>query len=379
MSEKNANTAGGSELEGWRIPTDTAGLTSKFLTRAISDMHPGTEVTSVEVLEAVGVGGMVSTAGRAQLKLEYGQGSPPLPQRVVGKMVIGERRALPNAIFEMEVQMYRQMLGEVPIEKPVCLAALYEADTGNFMLLLEDLSVRGAEFTNVLEPPMTPEQVRSLLDTLAALHAHYWESPRLDQSWLGTLNSGPRFDAWDNNYIVAIMQGNLDTSPYRRDVLTRTGVGSAEALWGLVKAVHRHHEMTLPSTLCHGDTGAHNTYLLPDGRGGFLDWQLSAKTAWVHDVHYLIATSLSIADRRLHERSLVEHYLARLNLLGVNYRPTIDEAFDQYSLAIIWGFSIGWFAVRPIHYGMEIISANIERLLAAATDHDVFRRAEKLL
>jgi hypothetical protein len=365
-------------LDGLRIPTEAGEITSDFLTQAISRLHPGTEVRSVEVLEALGVGGMVSTTGRAQLKLAYAEGAPRLPERVVSKMVIGERRALPSVIFETEVRMYRDLLAEVPIEKPECLAAVYEPDTGNFILMLEDLEVRGATFTNVLKPPMGPQQVGALLDTLATLHAHYWKSPRIHQPWLGTLVSGPCFRVWDDGYIVSVMQGNLDASPYRRDVLTRTGVASPEALWGLVKAVHRHNEATLPFTLCHGDTGAHNTYLLPDGTGGFLDWQLSAMSTWVHDVHYLIVTSLSVADRRLQERSLIERYLNKLQSLGVDYHPTLDEAFDAYTLAIMWGFSIGWFAVRPVHYGMEIISANIERLLAAATDHDIFRRAERL-
>ena len=90
-------------------------------------------------------------------------------------------------------------------------------------------------------------------------------------------------------------------------------------------------------TLCHGDAGAHNSYRLPDGGGGFVDWQLSVKGAWPHDVHYLICTALSVRDRRLHERGLIERYLHRLADLGVPYRPSLDAAMDAYSLAIIWG------------------------------------------
>jgi hypothetical protein len=281
-------------------------------------------------------------------------------------------------MFETEVRIYRELLDGLNIEKPQCLAAQFESDTGNFMLLLEDLTVRGATFTDVTKPPLTPAQVGGLLDTLATVHAVYWRSPKLDAPWLGTLTRGPRFDAWNNDFIVPIYKSRMEESPYRRDVFTRTGFTSAEQLWDRIVAVHRHHEATLPLTLCHGDTGAHNSYMLPDGTGGYFDWQLSAKTTWVHDVHYAICTSLSVADRRAHERALVARYLARLNALGVDYDPPLDEAMAEYSLAILWGFGLGWFPVRAASYGMEIISANTERLFAACADHDVFRRAEKL-
>jgi hypothetical protein len=372
----------GQSIDGFRLPTQAEEITPEFLSRAISVMHPGAGVESFDMLEALGVGGMVSTAGRAQLRLHYTPGSPPLPKHVVSKMIIGQKSIMPASAYETEVQIYRRMIRDLPIPKPLCLGAFYEQDTGNFMLMLEHLGDRGAQFTNVLQPPLTPEQVGTLLDTLAVLHAHYWESPALDREsgWLSMLISGPGFDAFErNDFIVSLMEHNLAESPYRRDVLTRTGMETPQKLWRMLKAVHRHQADTIPLTLCHGDAGEHNTFFLADGSAGFLDWQLSAKATWTHDVHYLIVTSLSVKDRRLHERSLIERYLRRLKELGVRYEPSLDLAMAEYSLAIMWGFTIGWFAVPSNIYGMAIISANIERLFAAAADHDVFRRAERLL
>jgi hypothetical protein len=294
-------------------------------------------------------------------------------------MIVGEKSIAPGVMYETEVQVYRRLLPQIPIEKPVCLAAEYEPDRENFMIVLEDLSLRGAQFTNVLLPPLTPEEVGVLLECLAQIHACYWESPVLDRekAWLSSLTGGPQFETFENGFIVPVMEMNCAESPYRRDFVERAGRSPCE-LWELVKRVHRHQEATLPMTLTHGDTGAHNTFRLPDGRSGFVDWQFSSKAAWPHDVHYLVCTALSVKDRRRHERALVERYLARLAALGVDYRPDLDEAMAQYSLAIIWGLTFGWFAVPSSMYGMEIISANIERLFAAALDHDIFRRAEAL-
>jgi len=361
------------------LPTNPHRITPEFLSELIGRMHPGARVESLEVLEALGIGGMVSTAGRSTLALHYGEGTPDLPDRVLVKMIVDEKSISPPCMFETEVRMYERMLADVPIEKPICLAATYEADTDNFMLILEDLTERGAQFTNVLKPPLTPEEVRGLLDTLATLHAHFWESPLLDResAWLSSQIAGRQFESLGSEFIVPLMEANIAESPYRADFIARAGRSPME-LWRMIRAVHRHQAETMPMTLCHGDTGAHNTFRLPDGTSGFVDWQLSVKAAWTHDVHYLICTGLSVADRRKHERELISHYLQRLKEKGIDYAPDIDDAMAEYSLAIIWGLVIGWFAVPSSMYGMEIISANVERLFAAACDHDLFNRAEKL-
>lgn len=361
------------------LPTDPAQLTPELLNDLIHGMHPGTVVKSVEVLQALGVGGMVSTAGRGKLRLNYAHNPEDLPESVQFKMIVGERSRVPSCVYETEVSMYQRMLPQVAIERPMCLAAEYEADTENFVLLLEDLSHRGATFTNVLLPPYTPDEVGVLLDQLACLHAHFWESAQLDRerAWLSSQTAGKQFQVFDGGVIVDLLEANVAGSTYRQDFVARAGHTPAE-LWDMVKAMQRHQAATIPLTLCHGDSGAHNSYRLPGGLAGFVDFQLSVKAAWTHDVHYLICTALSVKDRRHHERALVERYLARLREHGVPYAPTLDEAMAAYSLAIIWGLVIGWFSVWPEIYGMEIITANIERLYAAACDHDVLNRVARL-
>jgi hypothetical protein len=362
------------------LVTGPQGLTPEFLTAHISRMHPGVEVASVKVLEALGIGGMVSTAGRIRLRLTYARNPAGLPERVVAKMIVEKRSISPWCMYETEVQVYARLLPAIQIEKPVCLAAVYEPDTENFMVIMEDLGQRRAKFTNVLLPPLSPDEVGVLLDCLATIHAQYWASPILEQekAWLSSLTEGRQYDMFDQGFMVPVMEANCAESPYRRDFVTRCGRSPAE-LWELVKAVHRHHEATIPMTLCHGDTGAHNTFRLPDGLAGFVDWQLACRSAWPHDVHYLIVTALSVKDRREHERALIARYLRRLTDLGVSYKPDLDAAMADYSLSIIWGLTVGWFAVPSNMYGMEIISANIERIYAAACDHDIFNRAEQLL
>jgi hypothetical protein len=232
----------------------------------------------------------------------------------------------------------------------------------------------------VLQPSLTPEQVGCGLDLLAILHARYWRSPRLTQErdWLSSLTDGDYFNFFET-HAVRSLNLLVEGSSYRQDLIARVGRSPAQ-LWKSVKAVHRHQERVLPPTLQHGDTGAHNSYHLPDGRVGFLDWQLSVRATWPHDVHYHICTSLSVSDRRTHERQLVERYFARLAGLGVGARdiPSMDNAMREMGRALVWGFTVGWLMVPERNYGMEIICANLERLYAACLDHKTFDLADEV-
>jgi hypothetical protein len=364
----------------FRIPNRADEISVSLLDAAVSQMHPGASVIGFELGEIRRPGdAQVSTAGRVNARLAYGPGSPPLPERVLIKTSIDEAPA-PECFYRTEVEIYRRILPQLDIEKPVCVAAAYDAETGHFLLALEDLSVGGARFPNVLQPSLSPEQVGSGLDLLAIVHARYWRSPQLDaeRGWLSSLLEGDYFDFFEGNAVRALTQ-LVAGSSYRRDLLARVGRSPAQ-LWAYIKAVHRHQANTLPPTLQHGDTGAHNSYHLPDGRMGFLDWQLAVRGTWPHDVHYHICTALSVADRRTHEKQLVQRYLARLKALGVPAAdiPSIEDAMREIGRALVWGFTVGWLMVPERGYGMEIISTNLERLFAACLDHRTFELADEV-
>lgn len=360
-----------------KLPSTVAELTAEAISPLVAEMHPGASVTGCEIKEVFGLGQEVSTAGRAKVRLTYGAGSPALPQDVVVKLVIDEP-GVPSMLYRTEVGMYKKFLPGLPIERPFCLGTDFDEGTGTFLLVLEDLSLRGAFFPNVIKPPLTKDQVAGMLDILATLHARFWRSPQLEEekAWLGSLTEGEAFEFFDSD-TVSWIDSFVASNSYRADLIERVGRPPAH-LWENVKAVHRYHEGLFPITLLHGDTGAHNSYHLPDGTAGYLDWQLSVRATWPHDVHYCICTSLSVADRRKYEQELVEGYLARLRALGVADVPSIDLAMREFGRALIWGFTIGWMMVPERNYGMEIICANLERLMAACQDHGTFDLADEV-
>ncbi|MCB2048281.1 MAG: phosphotransferase [Novosphingobium sp.] len=358
------------------LPNSAEGLTLELIDRIVSEWNPGTTVTAVELVEAKGLAQQVSTAGRARVRLTYGPGSADLPRDVIVKMVIGEA-GVDGALYETEVQMYREVLPGLGIPQIACLGAAYEDETERLVLLLEDLSAKQPFFPLSTLKPLTPDRVAALLSHLAKLHARYWNSPELDTmgSWLGTLLKGRQFDFLNAICVPAITQ-MAEESTYRADLIARTG-WTPEQLWNGVKATHAYHAKVQPRTLVHGDTGAHNTFHLPDGTFGFYDWQLSASGCWAHDVHYHIIESLSIADRKANERALIQHYLDELAKNGVTDAPDIDTAMQTYGRAIIWGFTVGWLLCPERNYDMKIIITNLERLYSAMCDNHTLALVEQ--
>ncbi len=63
--------------------------------------------------------------------------------------------------------------------------------------------------------------------------------------------------------------------------------GIEAAFWNLQERVSRE-----PITVLHGDPHPRNTYTLPDGRMGVLDWQLIRRGSWSHDVGYALIGAL---------------------------------------------------------------------------------------
>jgi hypothetical protein len=358
------------------LPDHPDGLSVELLDRLIAEMHPGSSVTAVELVEAKGLAQQVSTAGRARLRLSYGPGSAPLPRDVVVKMVI-DKPGVDSALYETEVQIYRDVLPGLDIPQIRCLGAAYEAVSERFVLLLEDLTGRQPFFPLSTEKPLSPERVAGQLSILAKVHARYWNSPDLARmdDWLGTLLVGRQFDFLNSICVPAITQ-MIGESTYRADLVARTGWSPAQ-LWQGVMDTHAWHDRIMPRTLVHGDTGAHNTYHLADGSFGFYDWQLSAVGCWAHDVHYTIIESLSIADRKAHERALVQHYLDELRSNGVTDAPDIDMAMRAYGRAIIWGLTVGWLLCPERNYDMKIIITNLERMFSAMLDNNTLALVEQ--
>lgn len=366
-----------SPTRGTVFPSDLDDLTPAVLSAALSEWRPGVAVDRVDIVAAKRCGdGIASTADRVVLDLSYAPGTGSgLPRRLILKTMLASPHA-PEAMYENEVRFYRELRSDLEIETPTAFASSFDPTTGRFGLLLEDLEAREARFPSALDP-VSLDEVRSILGHLATLHAQFWDSPRFDGdlAWVATPTSGGMFDVF-HQIGLELIEDQVSRNPFKQELIAPLGRSLAD-MWDLLWEVQARHT-DAPTTLLHGDPHVGNTYLLPDARGGLLDWQLMMRGSWAHDVTYLLVTALDPDVRRRSERDLLAEYVERLAEAGVTGAPSAAEAFARHRAAALWGLVIGWLICPPENYGPEITAANISRTVAAVEDLETFAAIEEL-
>jgi aminoglycoside phosphotransferase (APT) family kinase protein len=111
---------------------------------------------------------------------------------------------------------------------------------------------------------------------------------------------------------------------------------------GLIEDVWKPFVRTLtvgPTTLLHGDAHVGNTYLLPDGDVGFLDWQVARRGNFALDLGYFLQGAITTEDRRNYERALLEIYRDAL-ALPADELPSADEIWLRYRASVAHGLTL---------------------------------------
>lgn len=374
-------------MAAMRLPTDPQDLTLEHLNAALAAHSPGVVLSGYEVTEThLWGGGQASSAGRIVIAPAYAPGGPDgLPARLIVKVAKTDPQSDDpkqvrgtGALYRNEVNVYTRLQPASFLEAPAVFAGVYDADTSTFLLLMEDLRDRGARF-GVVTSPVTLDTVRSLLDQLASLHARYWDSPEFagGLSWMEAHTRGDLYRVFNTPQAApAFIARQVETEQFKREMVQRLGT-SVDGLFRQFQRVQQ-HQARLPQTVCHGDTHIQNTYILPDGRGGLLDWQLASQGFALHDVSYLLATALSVADRRAHERELLAYYREQLQVRGVAETPDLDKLWLEYRRAMVWGVYIGWLTTPVVNYGWEITVMNHLRVMTAYEDLETGKAIDAL-
>ena len=349
------------------LPPTVDALTLEVLQAVVGAQPPGAEPSGFEIASTSHAGeGAASTADRVQIRLEYGDERPDgAPQHLVYKTVIASQRA-PTVMYETEVRFYDEIRPDLAIETPRCFGTAIDRTNGRFAILLEDLADRAASFPSAATS-LTTAHVETVLSNLAALHAHYWRSDRFDDdlAWVPTPITGGMFDVFDT-IGFELISDQLERHPFKAEMIAPLD-RSFDSMWDQLWA-YQTEMAAAPTTLLHGDTHVGNTYLLPDGSAGFLDWQLMVRGRWAHDVIYLLPTSMDRDLRRRHQEDLLRGYLAELRGHGVAHVPDEAHAWELCRQAALWGLVIGWLITPPENYGPVITTANLERVIAVVDE-----------
>lgn len=299
--------------------TTEADLTPALLTRLLAAHSGGAAVTAVRA-EPVGTGQMAVC-----LRLALGYDWPGAgPASVVAKLPsldpASRGAAAALRLYEVEVNFYRQLLGDLAVRTPAVLHADLDVATTDFLLLLEDVAParQGDQLAGC-----TPDEAAAAVRELAGLHAPLWGHPRLPElEWLHRDTDQRRADM--AALVRSLYPGFVERYAERLDPEVRAVADRLVAgLDGYFAA------RPGPLTVTHGDFRLDNL-LFEEGAGGVyvVDWQTSVLGAGVGDLSYFLGSAFPAEQRRAHEEDLVRLYQGHMAAAGVELGW--DDLWAQY-------------------------------------------------
>jgi aminoglycoside phosphotransferase (APT) family kinase protein len=198
------------------------------------------------------------------------------------------------------------------------------------------------------------------------MHGKYWGERVLNDRALGWLEPFVPWDGMQYAPLPSALERLGDDAP--DDVM-------ALSIEDLIESIWKPYIATLtasPQTLLHGDPHIGNTYVLPGGEVGFLDWQVARRGNFSLDLGYFLQGALTIADRRDHERELLAEYRDAL-ALPADEMPTMDEVWLRYRASVAHGLTL-WLCTASADGGLwqraEVAVTLAQRYAAAYADLD---------
>lgn len=351
-----------------RIATDAVVGAIRGLPRRVADLDAAylstlmaAPVTSVQV-----VGGDAGTSSRALLKLT-GTG---VPETVFVKMaaetaatrLMGELGRLGGT----EVQFYRELAPHLS-DVPQCHGSAFDALTGRFILVLEDLPAGGpCEFPDTLHP-LRVDQAALIVELLARLHATFWDKAN-NYRWVYSASG----DA------TSLLTGSLANTSVKKlrgrtDIPIENGRFIIENYRAAAALIDRS-----PTTVMHGDAHPGNVYFR-NGKAGLLDWQAVRKGHPCRELSYTLITSMTTQDRRAHQHDLLDTYRSALSAAG---GPELDRdnLWERYCQGATYAYvatliTSGMGGMQDDTIAME----GLARAVAALDDLDTVSQLQRHL
>lgn len=336
----------------------TAELANQLLSAVL-----GEEVVTCSVAPLGEGVGLMSAIARAQLTLSSGKQTSVVLKVIAQTENVGISKQL--NFYANEINFYRHLADQCPIKSPRCLFADIDAETQDFLLVLEDLGAAAAG--DQLEGCDEDLMLKSF-ENAGRLHGRFWG--KTDQfPWL-------------------IPQNVPEINQFRQDAIYRPGVAPtlenfAEYFSGdLADVVTRIGEqfvplfersMSGPQTVIHGDYRIDNM-LLPVINGEVdivaVDWQNTTRGCGPHDIAYFSGQSCGTEMRGDIEMAALRRYHDVLIDEGVT-GFSFDECLDYYRLnlmiTMITPIAICGTLDPGNERGVELGRIILERSLSALT------------
>ncbi len=264
--------------------------------------------------------------------------------------------------YEIEVGFYGEVADRIRTQMPRCYHRECEPDTGWFVLLLEDLTeaAQGDQLSGC-----GPEVAASALTEMARLHGPTWNlSDVAEVEWLQ--RGGAEADEFLAGLVTSLWPGFVDRY---RERLEPDHVALCDRFIAvLLPWLTARPQAT---TVTHGDFRLDNLLFNPGNPRPFVvDWQTAAWGSAASDVAYFLGGSLTVDDRRRHEKSLLDGYHRDLLAQGVGGfdRNRLDREYRQLcfgGLVMSIGASM---LVKRTERGDEMFMTSVTRYSQQALD-----------
>ena len=351
------------------FPRQPEQLTPEWLTRLL-----GADVRGFSV-NAIGHGvGMVGSTLRVELEYQDDGGTAPASLVMKFAHEVAERRAvgLKLRLYETEVTFYNHIAGSVAVPKPVCYFAALDPETGECLIVLEDMRRyrQGDSLTGV-----SLAEAKHVIDAVTPLHAAYWDNTgqeylrnamRVDSTW-----KEPYMELVEGTWKNCIAQFGY-CIPAEIEASMPAYVGALGRLHGIMA--------DRSQTLSHGDPRMDNMMFSDGGEGPplvLLDWQTLMVTNPLHDLAYMLSQSTTIEARRAMEDELVRYYHAKLTELGVT-GYSLEQCYDDYDLALLYMMTVAFVmggAFNPANErGKRLAEETLRRSCMSVVDRRLLTR-----
>lgn len=353
------------------IPSRPDLVTPGWLTAKLreSDALPAGDVTGLS-WEPIGTG-QVGDSARFHLTYSGGATGPAtLAAKFPAEDATSRATAAMLGLYEKEVNFYRELAPQLDCRTPRIHAAEIDMETGDFILLFEDLGpARGG---NQLEG-CSVEEARQAIVQAAALHAPSWGNEDiLGRDWLHANAEAAEKVRAMYPHAQAVFKERY------ADQLEPEFMKICEDLAASTAWLEREHPKL---SLVHGDFRLDN--MLFDILGGdepiaVLDWQTLGVGNGLTDIGYFLGCGIGDSLRREYERELLDLYHREMAKRGVTLDP--DEMWRDYIIGALHGVSTAVFSaafVERTERGDANFLSMARGACALALEHDSLRMLER--
>ena len=347
------------------FPSQVRDISAEWLENALIASGLEVEPGSLSSIAGDRIGtGLVGLNIRYELR--WAQPGRGLPQTLVVKLPSTDPTSRATGIglrnYEREVRFYREIAGVTAARLAKCFAAEWDPDSGEFILVLEDLApgevgdqMRGC----------TVQQAELAVDVASAIHGSWWTHPKL--AAFGEWMSGPYDEGRADQLLMLWEMAAPQFLQRHPGVLTSAQSGLLDKLGSSLKPWLLQRQG--PWTLTHGDFRVDNMIFGPDWMVP-VDWQTPGIGIGAADVAYFLGASLLPDDRRTHEERLVRRWHEGVVTRGVKDYPW-DQCWRQYRSLSFAGVVMGVAAsmiTQQTERGDEMFLTMVTRHLDQAAD-----------